>query len=244
MKLLLVSGSGEAEHAIAENIGPLGFDLIRYGHVLKAMDNIDEIDPVGIIISAVDFPRHWKVMVQFVRNEWDKTRCPIILLRGKNFSGEDAAKAFQIGVSGIVLEEMSQPREIDRLQSILSRYIDVEDKRRSRRFHAEPQSRFAFCLCNPADKAIVTGTVKTVSATGISFSPDDPARIDTIAENDELPECSFRIGDDIIAPICRMIRKGTETSLEFIFLSDVEQIMLEDYLERLPLEEVKAGKQD
>jgi hypothetical protein len=75
-------------------VKPLGFELIRYHHVLKAMDNIDETDPSGIIISARDFPRHWKTMVQFVRSERPKDACPIIILKGENFPLEETSKAF------------------------------------------------------------------------------------------------------------------------------------------------------
>ena len=68
MKLLLVLSSDETYNHISHFVKPLGFELIRYNHILKAMDNIDEIEPAAIIISARDFPRHWKIMVQFVRN--------------------------------------------------------------------------------------------------------------------------------------------------------------------------------
>jgi hypothetical protein len=67
MKLLLVLGSDETGNLISSYVEPLGFNLIRYRHVIKAMDNVDEIDPTGIIISARDFPRHWKVLVQIGR---------------------------------------------------------------------------------------------------------------------------------------------------------------------------------
>src|SRR5215510_14896558 len=100
MKLLLVLGSDSTYNHISLCVRPLGFELIRYYHVLKPMDNIDEIDPHGFIISAVDFPRHWKSMVQFIRNERPKETCPIIILKGNNFPVDDISKASFLGVSG------------------------------------------------------------------------------------------------------------------------------------------------
>jgi len=138
MKLLLVLGSDDTHNLISLYVKPLGFELIRYGHVLKAMDNIDEIDPSAVIISARDFPRHWKIMVQFIRSERSKDVCPIILLKGENFSLEEASKASFLGVSGLVTEALENPSEVSRLQGILGRYMPVDEKRQNHRFHIEP----------------------------------------------------------------------------------------------------------
>jgi hypothetical protein len=239
MKLLLILGSDEMLAIISQNIKPLGFDLIRYRHVLKAMDNIDEVDPAAIIISAKDFPRHWKILVQFIRYERSKEICPIILLKGDNFSLEEASKAFFIGVSGIISENIRLFNEKDRLQNLLSRYIEIEDKRKARRYHSEAWTRFGFCIANPLNKVIITGTVKTLSGTGIGFVPDDLSLIDNIPENEELPECSLRVGDHILSPIARVVHKEPVLSLEFIFLSGEDQILLDNYLESLTLLEAK-----
>jgi hypothetical protein len=239
MKLMLILGSDEIPGLISANIKPLGFELIRYRHVLKAMDNIDEIDPACIIVSAGDFPRHWKVLVQFVRYERSKDQCPVILLKENNFSLEEASKAFFIGVSGIVSGDLNRSGVMDHLQSILERYLDIPDKRAARRYHAEPWTRFGFCMAHPAGKAIITTTVKTLSAVGVSVEPDNPALVANLAEGAELSECSLRVGSDIISPICRLIRKKPDVSMEFIFLDKVEQIILDNYLESIPLQEAK-----
>jgi hypothetical protein len=240
MKLIVILGSDEIFDIIAQNIEPLGFDLIWYQHVLKAMDNIDEIDPTGIIINAKDFPRHWKIIVQFVRSDRPKETCPIIILKGKNFSLEEASKAFYLGVSGIVSEDLSNATEVDRLQKILGRYVAIEDKRKTQRFHAEPWNRLGICISNPKDKNMINGVVKTISGSGVSFVPDNSTAVETLIEGQELSDCSLRTGDTILSPICRVVRIGPEISLEFLFLPNDEQNQLDSYLEGLPLEELKA----
>jgi hypothetical protein len=242
MKLLLVLGSDDAIGLVSENIKPLGFDLIRYRHVLKAMDNIDEIDPAGIIISATDFPRHWKTLVQFVRYGRPKDLCPIVVLTGKNFSPEEAAKAFHIGVSGLVPDNVGHDTEIDRLQSILGRYIQIEEKRKAHRYPVEAWNRIGFCMVNPLSKALITTTVKTISRSAISFVCDDPILADTILEDEEVSECSLRIGDAFISPICRLIRREPAFSMEFIFMEREEQIALDTYLESIPLQETRQPR--
>jgi hypothetical protein len=243
MKLLLVLGSDESLESIAHYVKPLGFELIRYRYVLKAMDNVDEIDPTAIIISARDFPRHWKILVQFVRSQRPKETCPIIILKGDDFPLEETSKAFFLGVSGIVAEILEDPAEIDRLQGILGRYIPVEEKRKSHRFYTAAEStHFRLIISNPLNAAIIPGEVKSISATGISFSPVNPSLMKDITLNMELPENSLRAGDAILSPACKLVRTGRIVSLEFVSFPEGERKILEEYLEALPLQEAKSGK--
>jgi hypothetical protein len=242
MKLLLVLGSDESFDFISQYIKPLGFELIRYHHVLKAMDNIDEINPMAIIVSARDFPRHWKILVQFVRSQRSKDACPIIILKGENFPLDETAKAFFLGVSGLVDEDLGSPAELDRLQKILSRYIPVEEKRKSDRLYAEPWHRFGFLLNHPASGASITGEVKTVSATGISFLPSSSAMMKDIALNDTMSGCSLRAGNAILSPSCRLVRTGRIISIEFTAFPSEEEGVLKTYLDELPMRELKMKK--
>jgi hypothetical protein len=237
---MLILASDKIPGLISANLRPMDFDLIQYRHVLKAMDNLDEIDPACIIISTDDFPRHWKALVQFVRCERSKERCPIILLKETDFSQEEASKAFFIGTSSIIAGDLSRSPVMDRLQGILERYLDILDKRKARRYRAGAWTRFGFYLAHPVSKVIITTTVKTLSSTGISLEPDNPGLTEDLAKGVELHECSLRVGNDIISPICRLLRKKPDMAMEFIFLSKVEQIILDNYLESIPLQEAKT----
>ena len=239
MKLLLVLGSDETYNLISLYVKPLGFELIRYNHVIKAMDNIDEIDPSAVVISGKDFPRHWKTMVQFIRNERTKDVCPIIILKGDNFSTEEASKASFLGVSGIVTETLDNPAEIDRLQGILGRYMPVDEKRRNHRFYTQPWQRFNLVFLHPLDKFLVTGEVKNISTGGLSFLPDNPSLMKDITLNMELDECSLRAGDSLLSPGCRLARTGRIVSMEFLSFPEGESETLAQYIESLPLLELK-----
>ena len=235
MKLLLVLGDDNTHKLLENYVKPLGFELIRYSHVIKAMDNIDEINPNAIIISARDFPRHWKVMVQFVRNERSKETCPIIILKGENFAVEEASKASFLGVSGIVTETMENATEVSRLQGILGRYMPVDEKRQTNRLYVEPWQRFGFVFTRPNDYVLVTGEVKDISTGGLSFLPDNSSLLKDVALNTELVECSLRAGDSILSPVCRLNRTGRIISLVFLSFPMGEQETLNKYLENIPL---------
>ena len=242
MKLLLVLGSDDTHNLLSIYVKPLGLELIRYNHILKAMDNIDEVDPSALIISARDFPRHWKTMVQFVRSERSKEVCPIVILTGDGFNMEEASKASFIGVSGLVNENLDNPKEIDRLQGILGRYIPVEEKRRSRRIYTEPWQRFGFIFARPWDKALVTGEVKNISIGGLSFLPDNASLMKDMRLHMELEECSLRAGPNILSPSCRLTRTGRMIGIEFISFPGEEQETLIKYIESLPLEALKNAE--
>jgi hypothetical protein len=212
----------------------LGFEFIRYRHVIKAMDNVDEVDPAGIIISANDFPRHWKALVQFVRAERSKEACPIVVLKGQDFPLEESSQAFFIGVSGLVDETLGNA-DLERLQTIISRYIPVEDRRRARRFFVEDRKNFCFLASNPLDKVLIPGDIKTISFTGFSFLPVYSALMKDITLSMELPDCSLRAGDRILSPICRLVRSGRIIAMEFVSFPPGEQEYLKKYLDEFPI---------
>jgi len=258
MKLLLVLGSDDNYDVISQNILPLGFEPIHYRHVLKAMDNIDEIDPAAVIISARDFPRHWKILVQFVRSERPKETCPIIILKGTNFNTEETSKALFLGVNGILGDTLENQDDINRLREILGSVggmaagstagstagfaagpVHTEQKRPSpnRSFFVEPWHRIGLLIANLSGKSILITDVKTISADGLSFTPASPLSIKTVKINTELRLCSLRVGDSILAPVCRISGVDKTISLEFISFPNDERRIFDRYLEEFYLQE-------
>jgi hypothetical protein len=248
MKLLLVCASEETLHTITGAVQPLGFDIIHYRHVLKAMDNIDEVAPAAIIISARDFPRHWKILAQFVRQQYVKENCPIVILKGEDFSAEEASKACCIGVNGLIPEDLTEENEAARLLNILNRYLKFDDNSNAVMRPVVPENRIGICITNPVNKNIITATVTAISRRGVTFKADVPGLIESLQGHPnghhsppELCECSLRAGDAILSPVCRLVSRESavpetsapEISMEFSCLSGEEQDVLDRYLENL-----------
>ncbi|HOK00238.1 MAG TPA: PilZ domain-containing protein [Termitinemataceae bacterium] len=239
MKLLIVIGADEVYTLLHTSLKPLGCELIRYRHPLKAMDNIDEVDPEGIIISAEDFPRHWKTLVQFIRSERPKEKTPIILLKGPRFSFEEAAKASYLGVSGIVSEDLTNPEEMDRLESILGRYLPFEESRRTRRIRPEPWDQFGLIFSHPRRGILITGSIQTISINALSFLPQREALVSDIPLDTPIPLCTLRVGEQFLHPICKLVRTGRILVLQFESFPEGEQEILEQYLQERPFREQK-----
>ena len=231
MKLLLVLGSDESFNHIAR-CAPPGFELIRYRQVLKAMDNVDEIDPQLIIVSARDFPRHWKILVQFVRSRRSKEQCPVVILKPDNFSQEETAKALFLGVNGLVNETLDSAEQ-GRLKNILSRHAGKDEEQETGVINAEPSYRIAFLAVNPSSGAIINGEVKTISPWGLTFLPADASLIGDLNVDTELPECSLRVGGSILSPICKLTGAGGIISIDFLLFPVGERKILEQYVEEL-----------
>jgi len=241
MKLLLVLGSDDNMDVIDRSIRPLGFEIIRYRHVLKAMDNIEEIGPSAIVVSARDFPRHWKILVQFVRSELSKEACPIILLKGGTFSTEETSKAFFLGVSGVLDDALESLEKLDRLQNILGRYVPVRERRRHQRYLVEPWHRIGFLAAGFSGGRLLSGAVLNISLGGVSFAPSGAEPPGEDALGGKFPECSLRVGDAILSPACRLMRSGKTVSMEFICFPKGELRVLEQYLEEFPLLDYGCG---
>ncbi|MDR1957033.1 MAG: PilZ domain-containing protein [Treponema sp.] len=230
MKLLLVMGSDDTFDRVSFYTKAMGFDLIRYRYVLKAMDNIDEADPAGLIISAQDFPRHWKVLLQFIRSGRSRRICSIIILKGDYFPLEAASKALYLGVDGLVMESLDDPREIIRLQALLKDAIPVQEQYRVRRYFEEAWNRFGLVISHPVTRRLITGRVISISMAGVSFYPDDTASLKGIPVHTELPGCSLRAGDALLSPVCTLLYPGRVAILEFRSFPSTDRTLLEAYL--------------
>jgi len=250
MKLLLIFAADDNCNIISRSVRPLGFEMIRYRQVLKAMDNIDEINPSAIVLSARDFPRHWKFLVQFVRTERANETCPIVIMKGGNFSTEEMTSAYFLGVSGIIDDSLNNPAEISRLKNILSHYAPpgappLEEKRKHRRFHMEPWHRACILAINRREGALVTGDVENLSSGGLAFIPANCAPVGgapvgaapmgEASLNGQFDECSLRLGDSILSPVCRLVRAGEKPAVEFVSFPEGEEQTFERFIHQLAM---------
>lgn len=237
MKALLVVDS-DASFALASvYLKPLGFELIRYRSPLKAMDNMDEVDPDAVIVNAEDFPRHWKTVVQFIRSERNKMRTTVVVLKGTAFSYEDAAKAAQIGVDGIASVDLDDPEELDRLQDILGRYRPVTNGRKAKRLRPADRDRVDFICVLPETGRIAAGRVTSLSSTGLAFDPEDSAAFASFPPGARFDECSLRIGAAILSPACELVRGAPQAAFSLSFAESAERESLDAFIVGRPLRE-------
>lgn len=231
MKAMLIADSDSAARTVSHYVTPLGFDLVHYRSPVKALDNFGEIEPDAVFISAGDFPRHWKTLVQFIRADTGKDRTVVVLLVNDRFSGDDADKALHIGVQAIVGESLDSSADEPRLDQVFSRYKPIDSPGNVGRFQYEPVSdRAAFMFTNPLSDAIVTGKIENLDLDGLRFRPDVPSAVSDLSEGDALDECSLKLDGAIISPECRVVKSGNLMKIEFTAMKDRERSALRAFI--------------
>jgi hypothetical protein len=240
MKALLLIESDRIADIARFYLKPLGFEVIRYRNPVKAIDNLEELDPDAVVMSARDFPRHWKAMASAIRYDRDKNDCIIIILKGEGFPLEEAAKAAELGVNGVVKDELDDRREQGRFQNILKRYVVVDEDRAADRIVPSAWDRLGFMFAHPRSLAPITGRLEAISSTGLSFVPDSAAIASDLVAGDLIEDCSMRIGPDIIDLACRVVHANRVLGLEFDRLADDDRSRLEDYLASCSEREMRA----
>jgi hypothetical protein len=201
----------------------LGAEIILYQHPVKAMDNIDEINPDCIIISASDFPRHWKTLAGFVK-------CSIVLLHGEFFPETERRKARHLGIQTLLNEANLDESALKRLRKALRNHISAEKWMEPLVKTPENQKKTSLIITHPLSGALIPGKITKISSAGAIFKPNEPRMVKKIRPGVELSGCSLRIGSSILAPVCRVVSNDENMALEFKLLEHQEKHILERFI--------------
>ena len=226
MKALLVAESEDTLNLYHSFFESLGYDTVCYRWLLKALDNVDEIMPQVIFMNAVDYPRHWKILVQYIRSGLCKS-FPVVLLAAQDISNDDLKKAEYLEVHCIrnSIESSETKNEISTLLNPpIADYTDEAFSALVR----EAQNAASAAASEYATESVMaeTETVMTDAAEqaadvlgaqsandAISPASDFPAVALTESEDvigaAELPDCGFTL----FHPKTKAVIAGTVSSL-------------------------------
>lgn len=100
MKAVIIAESESIIEEFSQYYKENGYDLIVYRWLMKAMDNIEEIDPDLIFINAEEYPRHWKVLCQYVAGLNKNPK--IVLFSSSVLNDEDKNKAKILNIDSVI----------------------------------------------------------------------------------------------------------------------------------------------
>ena len=243
MKILLVADKDTIRESLLTHLKPRGLDLIHYRNPIKAMDNIDEIEPDIVFFSAEDFPRHWKPFMQLLRESYSKEQSFFILLKGENFSFDEAAKAKHLQVNGIIKEDLEDRKEFRRLEELLVKYSRLEESRGGSRYIPEENDNIEFIFSHPETLSLITGAIFDLSEGGIAFDPDDPMLTGEIASGTIIPFATLKIEDNQISCSCITVRNEGRLVLHFIDLEQEQIDLILAFIERKSERELQTATQ-
>ncbi len=215
MKTLLVARGEELREVLSFHLGPLGFAVVQLEDPVRAIQALDELDPQLVLYHAGDFPRHWKPLLRLLRENRSKDEAIFVLLHPQDLPLEEAAKATHLGVNGLIGMRTGAREMVHKLEELFRRYRSMNDKRRFHRLVVAPEDRLQLAFTHPYSLTVLTGSLVEISIQGASFRPADPSLASDLRRGQELPYCSLRVGDQVIAVVCRVTRnRGGELGLE------------------------------
>jgi hypothetical protein len=241
MKLLFVAARGHHAAALAYHLTPLGFTLEHQADPLYVIQHLEEFDPQALLVHAGDFPRHWKPLVKLAREMRSRESLICLLAAPDDFAMEDAAKAAHLGVNGIIGADLTNKKELYRLEEIVRRYRSVSEKRSFPRVVATDTDELGFAFTHPQRMAFVTGRVREISIQGSSFLPARPSAVADLSVGTEIRNCSLKVEDKVIAVTCKVTRNREELGFQFLSFEEGGHRALLKYIESRPERALQAA---
>ncbi len=102
MKALVISDKQEIIDSLQNYLKENNIDVIVYRWLLKALDNIEEIRPDIIFLSASEYPRHWKTLASFVKSGIGGNDVKLFLYDPEPLSQDEIKKADELGIKAFI----------------------------------------------------------------------------------------------------------------------------------------------
>ncbi len=211
MILMMVKNEGKLASGLSRALAPYGVNVIHYRHPLKALDNLTETDPRIILFDWVDFPRHWKILVKYLREEFPKDEKVILLFGEVHPPLDEANKALFLGVNGLLTFDGSATNLADKIREVFLRYGTFEEDSGSTALTKAGTMSFVFR--HPRRKHLVTGVFLHLEEDTATFKPDFGHETADLNAGDELLDGSLRLLDALIVLNARVLRNTGQLHL-------------------------------
>lgn len=154
MKALIISDKQEIIDLLRAKLVDDGYDIIVYHWLLKALDNVEEIQPDYIVLSADEYPRHWKTLASFVQSGIGGKDVRFCLYNADNLSDDDKSKAEKLNVEFWCEKEEVTSKAVPVVNEI------TETAKVVPLVNENPEQ--ALILTHPITKNFVLGTAKKI----------------------------------------------------------------------------------
>jgi len=239
MKMMLVSETATLKPFLERSFSFQQADIIHYDNPIKAMDNLEEIQPEIVLFASTDFPRHWKPFVMYLRNAFTRHETVFILLINESFTEDEAEKAEHLEVNAVLDEDLTSDQTIERIRGIITRYHQSTDVRRATRYLPTQSDAVQCVFTNPYTFRFVFSTVVDISSGGLRLRPENDSVLRELDPHAVLTMVSLRLGTKTIPIRLEIIRISETIACEFIDVSvDTEKLVtdfIQERTERYPL---------
>jgi CheY-like chemotaxis protein len=190
MKALIIADDETIISRISKVLGQCGYDCIVYRWLLKALDNVEEISPHLVVISARDYPRHWKTFVQYISGLESTKATKVILYIDNEFSQDEKKKAQALGIYGIFPSECTDSDFI----SIIER---VQNNTCKQSVTKKADEECLFICTNNITGTYITGSVLSFTNNILQFKADSHKEIEGLKCGDTVSPCTIKCTNHI-----------------------------------------------
>lgn len=192
MKILIISDDKSFTETLNSFFIQHNHSTIIYKWLIKAMDNLEEIAPQIIIISADEYPRHWKALVQFMESGIAGTDYSVYLYKKEPFSKDDSDKIKTLKINGIFSEY-----DDSNLKAVFNSLIQDNshsDFKTDIEIAGEPEKdniiKDEMVITNPGTHNFVFGNYYMNDEKTISFETNDSCR--NLSINDHIKKITYK----------------------------------------------------
>ena len=195
MKALIISEDENVYSVLNSVLQKAGYDTIIYKWLLKALDNIEEIQPDCIVVSSSEYPRHWKTLVQFVKSGIGGDNVDIYLYEPNPISQEDQEKAKILGITGYFesLESFNIPPVVAEPVETQIAEVDADAKVEVEAPSETPAiiNSGHFIFTAPQSKKFVCGKFFDYNGKNLSCSFYEPAEMENLSHDEVISAFTF-----------------------------------------------------
>ncbi|HOF12297.1 MAG TPA: hypothetical protein PKW26_00315 [Treponemataceae bacterium] len=174
MIAVIIAESEDYIKELSQKLDDEGLKIIRYTWLLKALDNLEEINPQRIYVNALDYPRHWKTLVQYSNGNFLEKKPEIFLYQIDNFGEEEREKAKCLDVK--LIADVKSLRKIE--QSLV--------------------------MINPHTKKLILGTVSLLKNKSIVFNCEQNESVLCLKPSDLIQKAVLKKNKAISEPVLKI----------------------------------------
>ena len=178
-------------------------------------------------------------MLNILREKRSIEEAIFILITDDSFPFNEAAKAAFLKINGIISENLREKSVMFQLNDLIRRYKNLNDQRKFTRIVPNNYEQFKLVFTHPQQRYLVSGFISDISLEGSNFIPNNPSLTSDLTVNQKIPNCSLRVGEEIITVSCRIARKNRELGIEFESFEQEGHQKLFKYLMERPERDMK-----
>ncbi|OHD12708.1 MAG: hypothetical protein A2Z96_07505 [Spirochaetes bacterium GWB1_48_6] len=215
MILQFVSADNLLAKGLKDLLRSLGISLVHYTDPIKAMDNLRETGPKIILYSLQDFPRHWKIMMRFLKEDLGKSQVIFILFSREKPDVEEADKAVFLGVNALIQYQGNAESLARQVKDIYARYGAFENDGEPVYLWETGDTPLGFLFRHPIQQFLIPGRLTRLEKLHGVFKPENRLDILQLEAGQTLTNCSLFIENQSVFLDCLILSNTGQLLLEF-----------------------------